>query len=794
MNFNKKTYWVLVVTFLTGVFLISLNLQASQKKIINEKINVENCKNLNFENSEFLHPSNFSSFKMELKFNSLKDWRRKNLRVLLKSEENKKKSGNFRRFRTDKRITESAGEIIIKYKENEFCFLKAKIRVHGDLEDHVNTTLPSIKVKLSNGHIFGITEFILFSPKTRKFDNEILAATLFKSLGFIAPRTSNIELSFYGKKLNYIFQEIINKEFLENNNLREFPIYKGDERFTFFDFDKNNIHFSHYKLENRAFIKDHNPKLSIAQYGLSILNKLNYYDKGEFFPDYIDQAFNSKKLFNQNYFKNYEEFAALMIALNSNHNLSRDDLRLYFNREINKFFPIYYDGSINLHYQNTFLNEKCPKKVNCKIIKSAINGADKATDLLKNLNLEEFKKKLFRYNLNKERLKIFNNEVRIEDVDQIINKLLLNLNEIKNTEFEKKSRIVKSEISKEIETQLLIDENKQIIDNEKRKLIFFSKNFNKYLRCDIFFENCKSLNTSFKDIKKYLSQNYFSKDKNNEKINYVFTSRTNSFNNPEWYHENFNKNFGNLKSYKVEKFNFYGLGEINYNFDKNLNILQINLINKDSKIIFRSQNLDNLKIKIASLNTEVLKRTPGMDEFGFTGCLNIYDSKIRNLEISSVNAQCEDAVNFVRVDGSINKLEINNALFDGLDSDFSNILFEKVTVNNSGNDCLDFSFGNYEIQNSELKTCGDKAISVGELSEVLVDETNINKAESGIVSKDFAKTRVLNTNIKNTDVCFQAYNKKQEFAGGYLEIKNINCDQTNRKRFNKDKVSEIILK
>ena len=139
-------------------------------------------------------------------------------------------------------------------------------------------------------------------------------------------------------------------------------------------------------------------------------------------------------------------------------------------------------------------------------------------------------------------------------------------------------------------------------------------------------------------------------------------------------------------------------------------------------------------------------------------------------------------------------LLLHNALFDGLDSDFSNISFEKVTINNSGNDCLDFSFGNYEIKNSELNTCGDKAISVGELSEVLVSETNINKAESGIVSKDFAKTKVLNTNIKNTDVCFQAYNKKQEFAGGYLEIKNINCDQTNRKRFNKDKVSEIILK
>jgi len=104
---------------------------------------------------------------------------------------------------------------------------------------------------------------------------------------------------------------------------------------------------------------------------------------------------------------------------------------------------------------------------------------------------------------------------------------------------------------------------------------------------------------------------------------------------------------------------------------------------------------------------------------------------------------------------------------------------------------VDFSYGIYEIKKSILQACGDKGISVGELSTVFVDYTKIDKADSGIVSKDYASVKIKNSNITNSNICYQTYKKKQEFAGGYMSVNSSNCDNSNKKKFKKDDVSFI---
>ena len=116
---------------------------------------------------------------------------------------------------------------------------------------------------------------------------------------------------------------------------------------------------------------------------------------------------------------------------------------------------------------------------------------------------------------------------------------------------------------------------------------------------------------------------------------------------------------------------------------------------------------------------------------GYTGCLNFFDSSINNIKIKFFNSKCEDAVNFVRSNGTIRDIEIYNSLYDSLDGDFSNLNFKKITVEKSGNDCLDFSFGNYTVENSNLGFCVDKAISVGELGKVYIKDVNIKSQLMG---------------------------------------------------------------
>ena len=104
------------------------------------------------------------------------------------------------------------------------------------MDQRDGSLLPSLNVNLDKGHIFGITKFILFLPKTRNGDNEIFATTLFKELGILSPRSLylNVKYGNYSPK-KFIFQEKIQKELLEQNYLREGPIIEGDERFAFWD-------------------------------------------------------------------------------------------------------------------------------------------------------------------------------------------------------------------------------------------------------------------------------------------------------------------------------------------------------------------------------------------------------------------------------------------------------------------------------------------------------------------------------------------------------------------------------
>jgi hypothetical protein len=163
------------------------------------------------------------------------------------------------------------------------------------------------------------------------------------------------------------------------------------------------------------------------------------------------------------------------------------------------------------------------------------------------------------------------------------------------------------------------------------------------------------------------------------------------------------------------------------------------------------------------------------DQNLITGCLTFIDMKINNVNIEINNAYCEDGVNLVRVNGNVNSINVNNAKSDAIDIDFSKLLLNKITVKNAGNDCVDFSFGDYQINSSFLENCKEKAISVGEKSKLIINSVSIKNSITGIASKDSSEVFVSDVDIEDTLICFTAYNKKQEFWGGKLTVKDHNC-------------------
>ena len=173
-----------------------------------------------------------------------------------------------------------------------------------------------------------------------------------------------------------------------------------------------------------------------------------------------------------------------------------------------------------------------------------------------------------------------------------------------------------------------------------------------------------------------------------------------------------------------------------------------------------------------------------------TGCLTIIDSKLDNLEINSNNANCEDAINFIRSEGVIKNINVKNSKFDAIDADSSNIVFEKVKVENALNDCIDFSFGNYYLKDVEVNNCGDKGLSVGEKSSVNILNFNSSNTNLPFVSKDSSLLALnhFKSDLAEDFTCGKAYNKKQEFGGAKIILnKNIYC------KVNVDEFSKLNL-
>ena len=76
-----------------------------------------------------------------------------------------------------------------------------------------------------------------------------------------------------------------------------------------------------------------------------------------------------------------------MYALDSQHNLSIDDRRFYFDPIYKYFRPIYYDGKSKILEKNQSL------PLNSLILSSSIHakeGAKKALNLIENLNEKKF--------------------------------------------------------------------------------------------------------------------------------------------------------------------------------------------------------------------------------------------------------------------------------------------------------------------------------------------------------------------------------------------------------------------
>ena len=644
----------------------------------------------------------------------------------------------------DSEINGGKGNIKKKYKKwvnaniiLEDKSIKAKVRIMGDWKDHLRLPLTSLKVRIPNDSYNGVTRFNLFLPHTRKGENEVFWSLMLSYLKFPTFYTRMVDVNFNGNRYRAIFQEDATKEFLERNYITETVILKKNDFWFYlnkFETEIYNKNFSSsFVIDNNNFLKNDTSSFIVSE---AIA--------------YVSDAKLKERVLN-------EEFFVKIMKDYSAHGLA-DENRKYIYLPFKKMFiPLYYDGMI----------EFPPNKANCnkRVDKKILDGFKKDYLFLSNKKLSSIQLCVFKdvYSQYLE-VKDDSSNYKFIQQDSVYEDQYSNIKE-KIISFLIKKKNKESKISKSIIYTFLYnnDYHKCFLDISTNTISKCEKiNFNEYSKLisqsgskinldnfSAFPINLGSFDNNIPFVELLKDEQEFVLD---DEATYLFI-------NKKIKNESIKFIFKNSKSKLIINGTFEN---INFSFDKEFQ-------DKDSEY-------SNIRY----------------DKNLLTGCVNFFESKFNNVNITGKNMTCEDSINIKNSKGQINNISIENSLYDAVDLDFSNLKIKSLNINGAKNDCVDFSFGNYDITKAVVNRCGDKGLSVGEKSKANLKNVLITESKIGVASKDSSVTTIDQISMNKLEICLSAYKKKKEFNGSTMRVKRFSCDNF-YKKIDKDDLSDIFI-
>ena len=174
------------------------------------------------------------------------------------------------------------------------------------------------------------------------------------------------------------------------------------------------------------------------------------------------------------------------------------------------------------------------------------------------------------------------------------------------------------------------------------------------------------------------------------------------------------------------------------------------------------------------------------NQYKFTSMLSIHNTKnikILNSNFSSNNIY-DDTIHVIYSNNiTFENIQIKDAFSDAVDIDISkNIIINNIVIDSPKNDGIDLMESNAKIINAKISNSNDKAISVGENSEVEIFKSEFENNNIGIAVKDASRTIIQNSIIKDNKVQIAAYAKNWQYGkGGNVDIINstISSKQNN---------------
>jgi hypothetical protein len=155
-----------------------------------------------------------------------------------------------------------------------------------------------------------------------------------------------------------------------------------------------------------------------------------------------------------------------------------------------------------------------------------------------------------------------------------------------------------------------------------------------------------------------------------------------------------------------------------------------------------------------------------------TGAVTFYESDVDITNTKFYRNRCEDALNIIRSDFLLDRSAMSYTFGDAFDSDFSTGYVTNCTFEQIGNDAIDFSGSDIRIMNVKMTDIGDKGVSGGEESRLIVEQTSIERAVVGLASKDLSMVEVSDCDVRDCDYGIVLLRKKPEYGPATMVLNN----------------------
>lgn len=172
----------------------------------------------------------------------------------------------------------------------------------------------------------------------------------------------------------------------------------------------------------------------------------------------------------------------------------------------------------------------------------------------------------------------------------------------------------------------------------------------------------------------------------------------------------------------------------------------------------------------------VIEATSGIEVPGWrlTGGVTLRRAQVQISDAVFRGNRAEDALNLVRSVFELENVEFKDTSSDALDADFSNGVVRGGRYSEIGGDGVDVSGAKIELFGVEFSDIADKAISVGEASQLVARDVRIERVGTGAASKDQSELVLEDSFISDALTAgVTVYTKKPEYGPASAVVNRV---------------------